>query len=78
MKHNIIDIWSTEVSRFDDQLVYKKAVLAKLPLEEDAFYFDDMELVDGLTDKTIRGVELERSTWKEITNKIVEHFNIPL
>lgn len=76
-----IDIFSNDLSNFNDQLKYKKEFLNKFGLEIDAddpFYFDDVEIIDGVTGETIRGAELEKDTWKQITNILLKYFHIEI
>ena len=75
-----IDIYSDEVSNYNDQLVYKDAFLKKygdkIP-SNDPFYFDDVEAVDE-NGETIRGISLNTSTWAEITKVLIRYFHIDL
>lgn len=74
-----IDIFSNDLSNYSDQLKYKKEFLNKFGVEIDAddpFYFDDAEIIDGVTGETIRGAELEKDTWKQITNILLTYFHI--
>lgn len=74
-----IDIFSNDLSNYNDQLKYKKEFLNKFGAEIDAddpFYFDDTEIINGVTGETIRGAELEKDTWKQITNILLTYFHI--
>ena len=75
-----IDIYSDEVSNYNDQLLYKNSFLEKygdkIP-SDDPFYFDDVEAVDE-NGETIRGISLNTSTWAEITKVLIRYFHIEL
>ena len=62
--------------RYDDQLEYKR--IFKQVFKTAPFYFDDVELVDEKTSKTIHGVYLDRTSWQDFTKCIIKHFNIPV
>lgn len=81
MKLKYIDIFAEDKSAWEDQMSYKSCFMSKYKDQFEngkAFYFDNIELVDEATSKTIPGVTLGDSTWKEITSAILEHFNIAL
>lgn len=42
------------------------------------FYFDDVNIIDQRTNKTIHGAELEADSWNKITKTILDYFNINL
>lgn len=73
------NIYSDEVSKVAEQLIYKDAFLKKFKDNIDAndpFYFDDNEIVDGTTGETIRGAQLEQDTWNKITQVLTNYFHL--
>lgn len=80
MKQVKIDIFSDELSTIKDQLSYKEAFLKKFGDKIDAndpFYFDNVDIVDEYGE-TIKGVKLERNSWKQITNVLIKYFHLDL
>ena len=76
-----VNIFSDEISKYSDQLSYKKKFLEKFGDEIDAddpFYFDGSNIIDGTTGETIRGVQLSVDTWSRITNVLIKYFHLDL
>lgn len=67
-----IDPDSDVVVSRDKQLEFKKGFKKKY--KHDKFYFDDVDLVDEKSSKTIAGVTLNKSKASEITAKLLSHF----
>ena len=81
MKRKVIDIYSDDMSKFDDQLNYKDSFLKKYGDKIDAndpFYFDGVDIVDGTTNETIRGANLERDSWNQITKVLIKYFHLDI
>lgn len=81
MKRNVIDIYSDDVSTFNDQLNYKVAFLKKFGDkidDNDPFYFDGADIVDGVTSETIRGAKLDRDSWNQITKVLIKYFHLDM
>lgn len=81
MKRKVINIYSDDISKYEDQLNYKDSFLKKYGDQIDAddpFYFDDADIVDGVTSETIRGAELERDSWNQITKVLVKYFHLDM
>lgn len=77
----VINIFSDEISNYNDQLKYKQKFLEKFGDKIDAdnpFYFDDVDIVDGTTGETIRGAELDRDSWNRITQVLIKYFHLDL
>ncbi len=78
---DVINIFSDEISNYNDQLKYKQKFLEKFGDKIDAdnpFYFDDVDIVDGTTGETIRGAELDRDSWNRITQVLIKYFHLDL
>lgn len=76
-----LNIFSDSISVCNEQLAYKKAFLKKFGNKIDAddpFYFDDVDIVDGVTGETIRGAQLDIDTWNSITRVLIKYFHIDL
>ena len=81
MKRKVIDIYSDDMSKFEDQLNYKDSFLKKYGDKIDAndpFYFDGLNIIDGTTGETIRGVQLSVDTWNRVTNVLIKYFHLDL
>lgn len=81
MKRNVIDIYSDDVSTFNDQLNYKAAFLKKFGDkidDNDPFYFDGADIIDGVTSETIRGAKLDRDSWNQITKVLIKYFHLDM
>ncbi len=74
--NNVERLFCSSKLRFDEQMRYEK--IFKQVFKVAPFYFDDVDLVDNRTQETIRGVELNRNTYKEFTLCILDHFNISI
>lgn len=77
----VMNIFSDEISTYEDQLRYKEKFLEKFGDDIDAddpFYFDDIDIVDGTTSETIRGAKLERDSWNRITQVLIKYFHLDL
>lgn len=74
--NNVERLFCSSKLYYDEQLRYKK--IFKQVFKVAPFYFDDVDLVDDRTQKTIQGVALNRSTYKEFTLCILDHFNISI
>jgi len=70
----IDDLYSSDILYYDDQLAYIRAFKKKFG--EAPFYFDNIYLVDMKTNKTIRGVYLNESTYREFTEVLTKHFKL--
>lgn len=84
MRKRNIDIFSDEVSVWEDQISYQDAFLARFGDKIDykgksfPFYFDDCDAVDATinANPTIRGICLGRDTWAQITKKLLKYFHV--
>ena len=77
----VMNIFSDEISTYEDQLRYKEKFLNKFGDKIDAddpFYFDNADIVDGTTGETIRGAKIERDSWNRITQVLVKYFHLDL
>lgn len=77
----VMNIFSDEISNYEDQLRYKEKFLEKFGDNIDAddpFYFDGADICDGTTSETIRGVKLERDSWNRITQVLIKYFHLDL
>lgn len=77
----VMNIFSDEISNYEDQLEYKKKFLQKFGSKIDAddpFYFDDIDICDGVTSETIRGAKLTVDSWNRITNTLIKYFHLDL
>lgn len=81
MMKKTIELFSNEISNYRDQLNYKDSFLNKFGDKidmSDPFYFDNVYIVDSVTGETIRGAQLERDSWKQITNILLKYFHIEI
>lgn len=77
----VMNIFSDEISKYEDQLDYKEKFLEKFGDKIDAddpFYFDDTDIVDSTTGETIRGAKLTIDSWSRITNILIKYFHLDL
>lgn len=77
----VMNIFSDEISKYEDQLDYKEKFLEKFGDKIDAddpFYFDDADIVDSTTGETIRGAKLTIDSWNRITNILIKYFHLDL
>lgn len=77
----VMNIFSDEISKYEDQLDYKEKFLEKFGDKIDAddpFYFDDTDIVDSTTGETIRGAKLTIDSWNRITNILIKYFHLDL
>ena len=77
----VMNIFSDEISNYEDQLDYKEKFLQKFGDKIDAddpFYFDDADICDGTTSETIRGAKLTIDSWNRITNVLIKYFHLDL
>lgn len=77
----VMNIFSDEISKYEDQLDYKEKFLEKFGDKIDAddpFYFDDTDIVDSTTGETIRGARLTIDSWNRITNILIKYFHLDL
>lgn len=77
----VINIFSDEISNYEDQLKYKKKFQEKFSDKIDAddpFYFDDADICDGTTGETIRGAKLTIDSWNRITQVLIKYFHLDL
>lgn len=77
----VMNIFSDEISNYEDQLDYKEKFLQKFGDKIDAddpFYFDDADICDGTTGETIRGAKLTIDSWNRITNTLIKYFHLDL
>lgn len=63
-----------EILTSSGQDSFKKEFNKKYKFKE--FYFDDADLVDKKTSKTIVGVKLNKSKVKDFVNALITHFNL--
>lgn len=80
MKRNVINIYSDDISKFEDQLNYKDSFLKKYGDKIDAndpFYFDGADIIDEYGE-TIKGAKLERDTWNQITKVLIKYFHLDM
>lgn len=74
--NNLERLYSNNILSYDDQLVYKN-MFSKV-FKVAPFYFDDVDLVDERTQKTIPGPKLDFNKYKEFTTCILDYFDIPI
>lgn len=77
----VMNIFSDEISNYEDQLRYKEKFLEKFGDNIDAddpFYFDGADICDGTTSETIREAKLERDSWNRITQVLIKYFHLDL
>ena len=74
------DIYSKDILDYDDQLKYKEAFKLKygylLDQNNEDFSFDDVDIYDIKTSKTIPHIKLNSSSCAEITKKLIEYFHL--
>lgn len=77
----VLNIFSDEISNYENQLEYKEKFLQKFGDKIDAddpFYFDDDTICDGVTGETIKGAKLTVDSWNRITNVLIKYFHLDL